>query len=268
MPPSWQILDGPSTRLYMNYVRKLTNDQLKSRLAILRELQTSTNDIVTPEEVNRLLANFIPDNNMVFPSMGRLEVIGAPLARSSVREVYRLLKQANMPPRVLRSILPNGPINTIDLFESGLGREELSSWSKEGVDLIKTAMVENKNDLITGIVDTARLGKRWEDLAGEIQRTTGILQSRAELIAQDQVAKLNGQITQSLQLKAGVTSYEWVTVGDERVRESHRRVNGMEFSWDVGAPNVGFYGTSGHPGQCGRCRCRARPIAPDWWKNL
>lgn len=45
------------------------------------------------------------------------------------------------------------------------------------------------------------------------------------------MTKLNAQITQQQQADAGVTEYVWRTVGDGRVRESHRHLNGKQFKY-------------------------------------
>ena len=66
----------------------------------------------------------------------------------------------------------------------------------------------------------------------EIRKVYGSSRRRAELIARDQTAKLNGQIQRAQQLDAGVTEYIWSTSGDERVRRSHRELNGRKFSWN------------------------------------
>lgn len=273
MAKTFSLPYGPSVRSYVAYVDKLTNQEYKRRMLVLDEVRRSFgglefSEIDINQITNRLLAGFIPENNIIPPAQARIEEIGSPVARVAVNKEVRELKKAGMPNAVLRQMVPRNQITVIDLFESGLGREELSVWAGEGVDLIKSAVVENKQDFMNNIVESVRAGRRWESLAKDIEAQTGVLSSRARLIAQDQVAKLNGKITQSMQARAGVDSYIWVTVGDERVRESHRAINGMKFSWSTGAPGVGFYKENGHPGQCGRCRCRARPVAPDWWNNL
>lgn len=78
-------------------------------------------------------------------------------------------------------------------------------------------------------------------------------ESRAALIAVDQIGKFNGIITKLRQEKLGIKSYIWRSVGDERVRVTHKAFNGNKFSWDKGSPE-------GHPGQPIRCRCFAEPL--------
>lgn len=61
------------------------------------------------------------------------------------------------------------------------------------------------------------------------------------------------------QRKAGVRGYIWRTVGDERVCDRCRSLEGKKIQWNK-RPN------GGHPGECltcndGKCRCYAEP---DW----
>jgi len=76
---------------------------------------------------------------------------------------------------------------------------------------------------------------------------------RAKFIARDQVAKLNGAITQARQTRLGVTHYFWRTSKDERVRPSHKEKEGNRYAWDSPPADTG------HPGQDFQCRCSAEP---------
>jgi SPP1 gp7 family putative phage head morphogenesis protein len=92
-----------------------------------------------------------------------------------------------------------------------------------------------------------------------------ISQGRANFIARDQIGKLNGHISQRRMESAGLSMYEWMTSGDERVRESHWIMDGLLCRWDD--PTV--YSDDGgktwkdrpsgavllHPGDDFQCRC-------------
>ena len=85
---------------------------------------------------------------------------------------------------------------------------------------------------------------------------TDVSDSRAKLIARDQVAKLNGELTKERQTDLGVTGYIWRTVGDERVRDEHADNDGQFFTWDS-PPSTGA------PGEDIQCRCWAEPVLPE-----
>ena len=87
-----------------------------------------------------------------------------------------------------------------------------------------------------------RRGQSVSDISSAIQRQTGIVARRADLIARDQTASLNGEITRLAQINSGITRYRWVTQGDERVRPSHEENDGKVFSWD-NPPATGHPGT-------------------------
>jgi uncharacterized protein with gpF-like domain len=90
---------------------------------------------------------------------------------------------------------------------------------------------------------------------------------QANLIARDQIGKLNGQTTQARMESLGLTLYEWSTSGDERVRTSHLKLEGKLCKWSD--PTV--YSEDGgktwnsrpaswcqfHPGYDIQCRCTA-----------
>lgn len=104
-------------------------------------------------------------------------------------------------------------------------------------------------------------GIRVETLAADLQERFGVSDSRAELIARDQVLKLNGQINQRRQRAVGISEYVWVTSRDERVRRAHARLDGQTFAWDA-PPEAAENGSREHPGQSYQCRCIARPKLP------
>lgn len=137
-------------------------------------------------------------------------------------------------------------------------------WVGENLDLIRSIDDETMRRIrqaltarITGSVNHAGLAK---DLIAEIQAITEKEKSRAELIARDQLGKLHGQINRRKQESLGIDEYEWETSHDERVRDSHRALQGKVFSWNKPPPE-------GHPGYPIRCRCIALPVI-DWDRQL
>lgn len=93
------------------------------------------------------------------------------------------------------------------------------------------------------------------DLATTIERRFAVARSRADLIATNEIGTLNSRISQARMEEAGVERYEWSTSDDERVRASHRALDGTIRRWDDPHP------TEGHPGEAIRCRCVALPVA-------
>lgn len=98
-------------------------------------------------------------------------------------------------------------------------------------------------------------GEGKAGLAKRLREVYGYSRRRADLIAQDQLGKLTGNLDRLRQTEAGIDAYQWLTVGDGRVRPTHAARNGEEFKWSD--PPMG-----GHPGTEIRCRCRARAVIP------
>ncbi len=109
-------------------------------------------------------------------------------------------------------------------------------------------------------------GTRASEVAEELQRSTGVSERKAELIARTEVARANASINEARAKAVGSQQYIWRNSGDEAVRESHRRyhgkkLDGMVFSWSN--PPTLDDGTTGHPGTFPNCRCYAEPFFPD-----
>jgi SPP1 gp7 family putative phage head morphogenesis protein len=112
-------------------------------------------------------------------------------------------------------------------------------------------------------------------LAQAIQKVDGKMKAgRANLIARDQIGKLNGMVTQARMESIGLDMYIWSTSGDERVRPSHEMMDGGLCLWS----DSSVYSQDGgktwidrpagavllHPGQDYQCRCTAL----SYWDEL
>jgi hypothetical protein len=98
--------------------------------------------------------------------------------------------------------------------------------------------------------------------------------SRVNLIARDQIGKLNSMATQARMQNVGLNMYIWETAHDERVRSTHVPMDGKLCQWD----NPRVYSDDGgktwiprssgwvhlHPGMSIQCRC----IATAYWEEL
>jgi SPP1 gp7 family putative phage head morphogenesis protein len=139
----------------------------------------------------------------------------------------------------------------------------LTAFRDRNVNLIKSLATRQIETLRNELLPEAELeGLRVEDLRKKIQDSFDVSKSKADLLARDQVLKLNGQITQLRQTNAGITHYTWSTSGDERVREAHRDLDGTVQAW-LTPPQVSDDGRTEHPGGDYQCRCVAVPILPE-----
>lgn len=142
-------------------------------------------------------------------------------------------------------------------------RNILDNWARQNAELIKDIPFKTIMQIRDKTVEALLSGKSQSDMADDIfdimSERGDVTDSRAELIARDQVAKLNGNFTKERQADMGVESYIWRTVGDERVRDTHEMVDGMTFTWD----NPPGETDGNHPGEDYQCRCWAEPILPE-----
>lgn len=134
--------------------------------------------------------------------------------------------------------------------------QELNLFAMLNTKLITNMTEEAINRVERDVLLNFSQGMRWEENAKQIEKyidaDRGTVRNRAKLIARDQTNKLNGQLNELRQAEIGVDRYIWRTSLDERVRESHRALEGKVFKWSE--PPAG-----GHPGQPINCRCTAEP---------
>lgn len=146
-----------------------------------------------------------------------------------------------------------------DYYLGEFYREQLKKWTEENVGLIKTVPKDTLSQMENIVQEGFKTGKTTTSIVKEIQRTYGIEKRHARLIARDQMAKLNADLTKSQQQDAGVEEYTWSTSGDSRVRDRHRSLNGKTFSWNDPPVVDTKTGRRCHPGEDYQCRCVALP---------
>lgn len=120
------------------------------------------------------------------------------------------------------------------------------------VALIKSIPEQYLARVEQAVLSGLQSGTLNQTLADELAKVHDLTKKRAELIATDQLAKINSRLSQIRQQKMGIKHYTWSTSRDERVRHSHRSRDGKLFAWD-NPPD------DGHAGMAIRCRCVALP---------
>lgn len=139
----------------------------------------------------------------------------------------------------------------------------IKQFTAENVALIKSVPQSFFSDVEKTILAGMRAGTRAEDLASEIENDRlGVAESRAKLIARDQVLKFNGELNEVRQQALGVERYIWRSVEDERVRPEHEDFDGNTYSWDD-PPGDGSAEEGTHPGTAINCRCFAEGVFDD-----
>lgn len=93
-----------------------------------------------------------------------------------------------------------------------------------------------------------------------IMEQTDISKTRAKFLAVDQSGSIFGQINAERHQRMGLEKFKWDTSGDERVRDTHRALDGQVFAY-AEPPTVGSRVVL--PGEDYRCRCVAIPVFDD-----
>ena len=147
-----------------------------------------------------------------------------------------------------------------DYYTGELYRKMMEEWVDENVGLIKTIPQESLGKMRRIVLEGYRKGETTTSIVKKIQRTYGVDRRHAQLLARDQIAKLNSNITQRQQRDAGVQEYIWSTSGDSRVRDDHKRLNNKRFRWDDPPVVDTRTGRRCHPGEDYQCRCVALAV--------
>ena len=198
------------------------------------------------------------------PDLRVLEGIGQAAARVAIQASRRTLLDAGMPRADLsrRLDVDLQLLTGIDIAPTVAEQALVRGWATEGTDLI----VSVGQDLVAGldehILEVARTGALTSDLRRVVMERLGVAERHAQFIARDQIAKLNGRITEATQVAAGVTEYTWRAVHDQRTRPDHAALDGTTHRWDDPPVVDQRTGRREHPGGDYQCRCFARPIIP------
>lgn len=171
--------------------------------------------------------------------------------------------------KVIRSTLGVDPISN-DAFL----KTRLKGFAVANAALIKDIPAKSTKDIEGLVIRGLMGGATIRDLQRDIRKHLKSTKARARLIARDQTGKLNAQLAEVRQVRAGVDEYIWNTVDDERVRPSHDELEGKVCKWadpsvyrNIGEAewrsrsSIGGY--IGHPGTDYQCRCFAEPIIED-----
>jgi SPP1 gp7 family putative phage head morphogenesis protein len=143
------------------------------------------------------------------------------------------------------------------LTASGPIADEMKRSRQDNVDLITSIPEQYLDKVRDSVVEHWNAGRSYESLADRIEEIGDITDRRAALIARDQTGKMNSSFNLVRQTSLGIEKYEWQTAGDERVRDSHAKMDGKVIAWSD-PPLVD--GERVHPGQGIQCRCVAAPI--------
>ena len=146
-------------------------------------------------------------------------------------------------------------------------QDHLNAFVRDNVALIQSIPVRHAQEVQRIVYDGFRSARRVEDIRAELMQRFDVSKSRADLIARDQVLKLNSQLDTLRQRAIGVQRQRWATSRDERVRKRHQQVNKRIYPIDD-PPPAGPKGARVRPGQDFQCRCQALPVLEDLLQDV
>ncbi len=151
----------------------------------------------------------------------------------------------------------------VDIFAEAPGLDRIAAeFVTNNVALVQSIPEELLDQVETLTLDAFKAGRRAETVAELIQQRFGVTESRARLIGRDQIAKLNGKLTELRQTNLGIDEYIWRSSRDERVRSRHAELDGTRQRWAAPPVVDTKRGRREHPGGDFQCRCTAEPVIP------
>lgn len=249
-----------------NTIMRITNEELKKRLPeVCRQYEKALRGDSRTDGIGDFdrflrkvfeeIATAITNRATALGITEKLEAISTMTKNNAIREWKR----------AIRSTL--GIDILADYYKGSFYMEYMQRWIADNVGKIKSIPSRTLDSMREIILDGYRNGRSIRNMQKEIQDRYGKSKRDAQLLARDQVASLNSQITQAQQRDAGVTHYKWSTSRDARVRDCHADLEGQIFSWDD-PPEMWYETKKGrvytgrrcHPGEDICCRCVALPV--------
>lgn len=149
-----------------------------------------------------------------------------------------------------------------------------ATWAGNNYNLI-VSNARNYVNQINNLAEQAVVnGWSPKQLQEQIKKASnGLSDKKCRLLARDQIGKLQGQVSEAQMEEVGLEMYIWDTSGDERVRPTHKPMDGLlcrwddatVYSYDNGKTWVDRPATAVkmHPGRDIQCRCVALAYIPE-----
>lgn len=125
----------------------------------------------------------------------------------------------------------------------------INDFSKQSVVQLREIVEKN-----------AMEGFRFDKLTDDIRHRYGVTINKARFLARQETGLFMAKYRKQRFSQAGVRRYKWSTSKDERVRDSHRRLNGTVWSYESPPVTDRNNGARNNPGEDFNCRCVDIPI--------
>lgn len=132
----------------------------------------------------------------------------------------------------------------------------IQSSISQNVNYIKTIESTFFDKISAIIYEGTKNGTSTKEIREQLVKQIGMSEKRAQFIAVDQSGTIHGQLVAKRHQNMGVKKFEWNDSNDERVRKTHKDLDGNTYSYSE-PPSEGL------PGTPYRCRCTAYPVFDD-----
>lgn len=229
-PPKWQHPNSAEREYRRELIAMLNDIQEQVKKLLLERLEQLSKDAsLTKPRAD----SWVDDVQSI---MEQLTLFSATRAAGASREASRVADMVNGFNKGQFKRIANAVFGVDIITAEPWLADSMKSFAAQNSTLIKS-IPEKYLSEIDGIAQRGfQQGTPTREIAKEIQARFEVTKSRAELIAVDQVSKLNANLTQLRQTELGIEEYVWQTAGDEAVRDDHRAMEGLICRWDD--PNV------------------------------
>lgn len=140
-------------------------------------------------------------------------------------------------------------------------QEELADEYNRNLKLyVKAFSLDSIATLRQAVDENAMAGYRFDKLTEVIRHRYGVTANKAKFLARQETGLFMAKYRKKRFGEAGVRRYRWSTANDERVRDSHKHLNGRVFSYDDPPITDRSTGAKNNPGEDFNCRCLDIPL--------
>ncbi len=256
------------------YPRAIEREYVKALVALMVRSQGAFNDL--ERELPGLLESARREariDSSIATSGYRYDAGEGKRVRQLIEEARKRMKESVLTPELerlaeqfaqrttsMQRIQLNRQVHAalgVDLFGGdGRMRPLMEAFVDSNVGLITKLGDDVAGRVETSVLRAVQDAKPWSEFASELQAQYDFGETRAKIIARDQIGKLYGQANATRQRELGIRRFTWRTSGDERVRDEHEALDGQVFEYDD-PPSEGL------PGEPILCRCSAEPYFDD-----
>lgn len=146
-------------------------------------------------------------------------------------------------------------------YRSRKERNTFQSLVRENVNLISHRLLANHLSEVEGIIFRGiETGHDLARISEELEKSFGVTERRAQMIARDQTNKATNNLTRDRLMSYGITKGKWLhTASGKTYRDSHVQMDGEVYDIEQGCYDDD-YGDYIQPAELVNCHCVCVPV--------